>query len=203
MSVSGTGGKGPHAEAFLGSIGSPDIGAKAPHHHTSPYTPHGFANGAGRMLDHGQPPPRPATILRHSRALLLRGGIPTARDQPTRKRTSHEPEVSTPRLGPGGPKPVREYQPVHPIDYACRPRLRTRLTRGRKTWPRNPWSSSARVFHPRLATHVCILTPRRSTDGLTPPLRPIGDALLPSRNKATAASSVACLSPATLSARNH
>ena len=26
---------------------------------------------------------------------------------------------------------VREYRPVHPFDYACRPRLRTRLTQGR------------------------------------------------------------------------
>ena len=38
---------------------------------------------------------------------------------------------------------------------------------------------------------------------LAPPLRPDGDALLPSIQTDAAASSVACLSPATLSARNH
>ena len=38
---------------------------------------------------------------------------------------------------------------------------------------------------------------------LARPLRPSGDALLPSTKKGAAASSVVCLSPATLSARNH
>lgn len=75
-------------------------------------------------------------------------------------------EVSTPSLGFAGLMPVREYQPVHPFDYACRPRLRTRLTRGRRTWPRNPWSSSGGDPHPAFATHVCILTPAKSTAGL-------------------------------------
>ena len=39
--------------------------------------------------------------------------------------------VSASRLGFDGFKPVGEYQLLHPFDYACRPRLRTRLTRGR------------------------------------------------------------------------
>jgi hypothetical protein len=33
------------------------------------------------------------------------------------------------------------------IDYACRPRLRTRLTLGGTTWPRNPWSTGAADSH--------------------------------------------------------
>jgi hypothetical protein len=49
------------------------------------------------------------------------------------------------------------------IDYACRPRLRSRLTLGGLTWPRNPWSSGGRVSHSALATHACILTPTPST----------------------------------------
>src|SRR5690606_35024330 len=49
------------------------------------------------------------------------------------------------------------------IDYACRPRLRPRLTLGGLTCPRNPWSSGARVSHPRFATHACILTRTAST----------------------------------------
>src|SRR5947208_14997953 len=49
------------------------------------------------------------------------------------------------------------------IDYACRPRLRPRLTLGGLTCPRNPWSSGGRVSHSAFATHACILTPTTST----------------------------------------
>ena len=52
------------------------------------------------------------------------------------------------------------------IDYACRPRLRSRLTLGGLAWPRNPWSSGGRVSHPSFATHACILTRTASTTGL-------------------------------------
>jgi hypothetical protein len=51
------------------------------------------------------------------------------------------------------------------IDYACRPRLRPRLTLGGLACPRNPWSSGGRVSHPAFATHACILTPTTSTAG--------------------------------------
>ena len=49
------------------------------------------------------------------------------------------------------------------IDYACRPRLRSRLTLGGLTWPRNPWSFGGRGSHSAFATHACILTPTPST----------------------------------------
>src|SRR5699024_68284 len=49
------------------------------------------------------------------------------------------------------------------IDYACRPRLRSRLTQGGLTWPWNPWSFGGRVSHPSFATHACILTRVAST----------------------------------------
>jgi hypothetical protein len=52
------------------------------------------------------------------------------------------------------------------IDYACRPRLRSRLTLGGLACPRNPWSSGGRVSHPSFATHACILTRVASTAGL-------------------------------------
>src|SRR4051794_35272342 len=52
------------------------------------------------------------------------------------------------------------------IDYACRPRLRSRLTLGGLAWPRNPWSSGGGVSHPSFATHACILTRTASTAGL-------------------------------------
>ena len=51
------------------------------------------------------------------------------------------------------------------IDYACRPRLRSRLTLGGLTWPRNPWSFGGRVSHSAFATHACILTRTPSTTG--------------------------------------
>ena len=35
------------------------------------------------------------------------------------------------------------------IGYASRPRLRSRLTLGGLSLPRNPWTYGARVFHPR------------------------------------------------------
>jgi hypothetical protein len=52
------------------------------------------------------------------------------------------------------------------IDYACRPRLRSRLTQGGLAWPWNPWSFGGRVSHPSFATHACILTRVASTAGL-------------------------------------
>jgi hypothetical protein len=51
------------------------------------------------------------------------------------------------------------------IDYACRPRLRSRLTLGGTAWPRNPWSFGAIDSHDGFATHACILTRAPSTTG--------------------------------------
>src|SRR3712207_6840331 len=44
---------------------------------------------------------------------------------------------------------LRGYGNINPlsIDYACRPRLRSRLTLGGLAWPRNPWSSGGGVSH--------------------------------------------------------
>ena len=49
------------------------------------------------------------------------------------------------------------------IDYACRPRLRSRLTQGGLAWPWNPWSFGGLVSHQSFATHACILTRVAST----------------------------------------
>ena len=63
---------------------------------------------------------------------------------------------------------LRGYGNINPlsIDYACRPRLRSRLTLGGLAWPRNPWSSGGGGSHSPLATHACILTRVGSTAGL-------------------------------------
>ena len=62
---------------------------------------------------------------------------------------------------------LRGYGNINPlsIDYASRPRLRSRLTQGGLAWPWNPWSSGGRVSHPSFATHACILTRAASTTG--------------------------------------
>ena len=51
------------------------------------------------------------------------------------------------------------------IDYACRPRLRSRLTQSGLAWLWNPWSFGGGVSHPSFATHACILTRVASTAG--------------------------------------
>ena len=122
------------------------------------------------------------------------------------------------------------------IDYACRPRLRSRLTLGGLACPRNPWSFGGGVSHPSFATHACILTRVASTAGSLrcfpchttlpyPPAhldpkgargrgtsrtwqaRTAGTAIPVNHRgpgyRASATASAVCLSPVTLSARNH
>ena len=101
------------------------------------------------------------------------------------------------------------------IDYACRPRLRTRLTQGGLAWPWNPWSFGARASHPSIATHACILTPAPSTSSHPQASPSAGRSPTthnpchhPTRGKmkgtrCRSAASAVCLSPATLSAHDH
>jgi hypothetical protein len=74
---------------------------------------------------------------------------------------------------------MRGYGNINPlsIDYACRPRLRSRLTLGGLACPRNPWSSGGGVSRSSFATHACILTRDASTAGF--PRRFTRDATLP------------------------
>ena len=101
------------------------------------------------------------------------------------------------------------------IDYACRPRLRSRLTLGGLAWPRNPWSSGGRVSHSAFATHACILTPTPSTASFRhgfPGCRTLPYPSTPLHNSPEGlkrmycvndTASAVCLSPATLSAQDH
>ena len=111
----------------------------------------------------------------------------------------------------------RGYGNINPlsIDYACRPRLRSRLTLGGLACPRNPWSFGGGVSHPSFATHACILTRTAST--ARSPCRFARRTTLPYPSTrldvhpvgstpnycVNAIASVVCLSPVTLSARNH
>src|SRR3954452_14148509 len=67
------------------------------------------------------------------------------------------------------------------IAYACRPRLRSRLTLSRLALLRNPWAFGGHVSHMSFVTRASILTSQRSTAGLPPPLRCTGNAPLPLR----------------------
>ena len=110
---------------------------------------------------------------------------------------------------------LRRYGNINPlsIDYACRPRLRSRLTLGGLAWPRNPWSSGGGVSHSPFATHACILTRVASTAGslrrfnghttLPYPSTHLARTRRHGRAHVNATASAVCLSPATLSARNH
>src|ERR687895_1829560 len=49
------------------------------------------------------------------------------------------------------------------IDYAFRPRLRSRLTLSRRTLLRNPWTIGGGDSHPSFVTHAGILTSHAST----------------------------------------
>ena len=51
------------------------------------------------------------------------------------------------------------------IDYASRPRLRSRLTLGGRAFPRNPWTFGGGDSHSPFATHAGIRTPAASTTG--------------------------------------
>ena len=53
------------------------------------------------------------------------------------------------------------------IDYAFRPRLRSRLTLSRRTLLRNPWTIGEGDSHPFFVTHAGILTSQASTAGLS------------------------------------
>ena len=52
------------------------------------------------------------------------------------------------------------------IDYAFRPRLRSRLTLSRRTLLRNPWAIGGGDSHSSFVTHAGILTSHGSTAGL-------------------------------------
>ena len=51
------------------------------------------------------------------------------------------------------------------IDYAFRPRLRSRLTLSRRTLLRKPWTIGGGDSHPSFVTHAGILTSQASTAG--------------------------------------
>ena len=89
------------------------------------------------------------------------------------------------------------------IDYAFRPRLRTRLTLGRRALPRNPWTIGGGDSHPSFVTHAGILTSGASTAGLRRCFTGAGTLSYRAIQRIAPAASVTSLSPVTLSALEH
>ncbi len=180
-------------EAFLDSTGSP-TSPKTARHHASPTMGHGFTCTPGYTLTPGQPPPGRATPLRHPIAYLLPNRVPRLHqatpegEARLRWWLASKAPVWTRTDGYGNINPLS-------IDYACRPRLRSRLTLGGLTCPRNPWSIGAGVSHSGIATHACILTrtpsttrsPGRFTERTTLPYQPGHNVRAPRLRRCTSA----------------
>ena len=120
----------------------------------------GFAYTPPYVLTPGHPTPGRATLLRHPFGLpttSLGRAIHDSSRRICRFTRLASPDSAWAHLcGYGNINPLS-------IDYACRPRLRSRLTLGGLACPRNPWSFGGGVSHPSFATHACILTPTPST----------------------------------------
>src|ERR1700722_16304753 len=129
----------------------------------SGYVVRGFAYAPPYTLPPGQPSPGRATLLRHPFSL------PTTSLDRTLNWISPEglPSVVCLASPASALAHLRGYGNINPlsIDYACRPRLRSRLTLGGLACPRNPWSFGGGVSHSSFATHACILTRVASTAG--------------------------------------
>jgi hypothetical protein len=123
---------------------------------------HGFTYTSPYTLTRGQPSPRMSYLPVSPHRLPTTGS-----GHPPHQHTTRKQHTSTMGLASPGSTwaEQRRYGNINPlsIDYACRPRLRSRLTQGGLAWPWNPWSFGGRVSHPSFATHACILTRVAST----------------------------------------
>ena len=204
MSVWGTGGRPPRAEAFLGRRDHRISGHQGPHHHASPHAAPGFAWGRGRTLDQGKPPPRPATRPRHSMRSTP-GRHARTRTSPTnpkegRIRWKHA-------IGQGtADRSCGRYGNIDPFIHSTTP---VGLALGPDS-PRDDERGPGTLGHPaaRILTLLSLLMSAFSLPYGPPQDHSAastrhGTLSYPTTNMVVAASSVACLSPATLSARNH
>jgi hypothetical protein len=132
------------------------------------------------------------------------------------------PENSSYTLTPGRPSPgtlslprppigdsgQTRYGNINPlaIDYAFRPRLRSRLTLSRRTLLRKPWTIGGGDSHPSFVTHAGILTSEASTAGFPrrfASLRTLSYRVRDPEGSRTPVASVVSLSPVTFSAPEH
>ncbi len=172
VSVWGTGGNGPRAEAFLGRRDHRISRHESAHHHASPHEAPGFAWGRGHTLDQGKPPPAgypSASLLK--RSTHARPGQ-TATE--SGGRSPHQPyRMALVHTGCWSVrKPVREYRPVHPFDYACRPRLRDPTHPGTTNVALEPLVFQRQGSSP-CSRYSCLHSHSHTVHGrVPPPLRP-------------------------------
>ena len=135
-------------EAFLGSIGSPNSPHPAMHHR--------LGSNARRICLSDSLPACPSTST-HWYGYLPASPhrLPTTSEDPTQPPPVWDPKAPD-QAGFGRLVPLLRYGRrahgygnINPlsIDYACRPRLRSRLTLGGLAWPRNPWSYGGQGSH--------------------------------------------------------
>jgi hypothetical protein len=131
-------------EAFLGSIGLPTSPQSA-RHRISGYVRGGFAYLSPYVLTPGLPSPGLGYLPASPHRLPTTGLGRALRRFPRRVHDFG-------RLALPGSALARHcrYGNINPlsIDYACRPRLRSRLTQGGLAWPWNPWSSGGHTTLP-------------------------------------------------------
>jgi hypothetical protein len=125
----------------------------------------GFTYPPGHTLAPGQPTPGTGYLPASPHRLPTTSSGPTLAHMPSTEVSNTQVRVvSIPRFNMDASSGYGNINPLS-IDYASRPRLRSRLTLGGLAWPRNPWSSGGRVSHPSFATHAWILTRVASTTG--------------------------------------
>src|SRR3954454_1462767 len=129
----------------------------------------------------------------------LTGATPTRLPQDDHRLGSHS--LPRPPIGQATPTWYRNINLLS-IDYAFRPRLRSRLTLSRRTLLRNPWAIGGEDFHLPFVTPGGLLTPHGSTAGFPRRFTAMGTLSYRASCDAPEAS-VASLSPVTLSAPEH
>jgi hypothetical protein len=154
-------------EGFLDGRGSAASPEAARHHASNSWRPD-LPGRRSTRLPREQPSPGSAYLSVSPRRWPSTGGV----GRPRRAFLS-TPDSAGSR--------IERYRNINllSIDYASRPRLRTRLTLGGRTFPRNPWTSGGGDSHSSFATHADILTHVGLHNWLTPLLRRPHDAPLP------------------------
>jgi hypothetical protein len=124
---------------------------------------------------------------------------------PPRNRRRGSLSLPRPPFGDSGRTWYGNINPLA-IDYAFRPRLRSRLTLSRRTLLRKPWTIGGGDSHPSFVTHAGILTSEASTAGSPrrfASIRTLSYRARDPEGSRTPAASVVSLSPVTFSAPEH
>lgn len=157
----GYGPRGNSLEAFLGSMGSLYFASIGYASRLTLYaTRICLCRGLHAYTRHQQLAELPSCVTPSFGYYRIRSRAPL----PVSEETSRFGRLVSPTSPGTRPHGYGNINPLS-IDYACRPRLRSRLTLGGLAWPRNPWSFGGRGSHSSFATHACILTRVTSTAG--------------------------------------